>query len=1200
MALTAQQQAAVDIRNKNLLVAAAAGSGKTKVLVERIKKMILFDGFDVDKLLVVTFTNAAAQEMRSRIHSALTDEMRKETDLVRLKRIEEQLIRMSGASIMTMHAFCQMLLKRNFSKIDLDPKFRVADEQELNLLKQDLIVELFEKKYSENDGAFKKFTDDFGGTEKGDEKLHNMILKLYSFSQSKPYPEEWLKSLIPLFDISEDAQLKNTIWYESAKKFILNILDAAYEECKNNLELSYSNGDVFKTAIEDDFYNVILPMKRIFLKDDWNKLFDILHPQDRKLFIDLDRKKPKILVTKETKEEIKINREVYKKFIKDLSDKFFFATEEKILADLRRIKPSVEILVNVIIEFSEMFSAAKKENTIIDFHDMEHLTLKILSDSAAEMALRKKYQAVMVDEYQDTNGVQEAILSKIADEDKKNFFAVGDVKQSIYKFRLADPSIFMEKYNEYPKREDCMRIDLSKNFRSRREVLDAVNFVFERLMTGEGMEIDYTDEARLYYGMNYLTNLNNMLNTPAEFYLIDDKNAKADDDNQQDNDDEDEDDEQNAETVLSIEREIQLVADRINELINSDTQVYDKETEKYRKIKYSDIVILRRSKKNPKYIMEVLQKNKIPAYSMGDETYFQKLEIQVILSLLTILENARQDIPLATVMLSPIGEFTAEDLAELKILGKKDDLFTVLMMVGASTDMANMLNIKEELSLKAKKFLERLNVWRELSRELSVSELLLTIYRETGYYDYVGGLPNGLFRQANLRILIDRATEYESTLFRGLSRFVKFINKIKELKTDLSVARTLSENEDVVRVMTIHKSKGLEFPVVFIIELGKKFNTKEDSNDLILRHHELGIGSFITLENEPLRFPTFARQVIAQKNIEEQKAEELRILYVAMTRAREKLILVGTKKGNEKKYSTYQRYGSVEKIPSFAALSANSFLDWILLALSKETDCIKTIELNANDITISEKTEEEIAKIKPDMSKLARKVSKLTDKSIPSKMSVTELKRRIEYDEDVTQNLIDKDQIYQYYEEGYKRPDFEREKKLTGAEYGILIHSLMQRLDLNGDLTADGIRRQIDFMVNQGVFTPEQAKIINKNKAAKFFASEIGKRMAASKEIYRELPFSQLIDASHFFSNVDDKIFIQGIIDVLFRDGDNFVLIDYKTDHFDLEDNFAAERIKNKYKLQITIYSEAIESILNTPIREKYLYMMNGGVLIPI
>ena len=1199
MALTAQQQTAVDIRNKNLLVAAAAGSGKTKVLVERIKKMILFDGFDVDKLLVVTFTNAAAQEMRSRIHSALTDEMRKESDLIRLKRIEEQLIRMSGASIMTMHSFCQMLLKRNFSKIDLDPKFRVADDQELNLLKQDLIVELFEKKYSEDNEAFKKFTDDFGGTEKGDEKLHNMILKLYSFSQSKPYPEEWLKSLIPLFDIPADAKLKNTIWYESAKKFILDILDAAYEECKNNLELSYSNGDVFKTAIDDDFYNVILPLKSIFLKDGWDKLYEILHPQGRKLFMALDKKKPKKEVTQEAKEEIKNNREVYKKFIKDLTDKFFFATEEKILADLRRIKPSVEILVNVIIEFSEMFSAAKKENTIIDFHDMEHLTLKILSDPAAELAMQKKYQAVMVDEYQDTNGVQEAILSKIADEDKRNFFAVGDVKQSIYKFRLADPSIFMQKYNEYPKRDDCMRIDLSKNFRSRREVLDVVNFVFERLMTSEGMEIDYTDEARLYYGMNYLTNLKNMLNTPAEFYLIDDKNAKADEENQQDEDDNEE-EEQNAETVLSIEREIQLVADRINELINSDTQVYDKETEKYRKIKYSDIVILRRSKKNPKYIMEVLQKNKIPAYSMGDETYFQKLEIQVILSLLTILENSRQDIPLATVMLSPIGEFTAEDLAKLKILGKKDDLFTVLMMVGASTDIASMINIEEELSLKAKKFLERLNAWRELSRELSVSELLLTIYRETGYYDYVGGLPNGLLRQANLRILIDRATEYEATLFRGLSRFIKFINKIKELKTDLSVARTLSENEDVVRVMTIHKSKGLEFPVVFIIELGKKFNTKEDSNDLILRHHELGIGSFITLENEPLRFPTFARQVIAQKNIEELKAEELRILYVAMTRAREKLILVGTKKGNEKKYATYKRYGAVKKIPGFVALSANSFLDWILLVLSKETDCIKTIELNANDITISEKTEEEIAKIKPDMSKLARKVSKLTDKSIPSKMSVTELKRRIEYDEDVTQNLIDKDQIYQYYEEGYKRPDFEREKKLTGAEYGTLIHSLMQRLDLKGDLSVDGIKHQIDFLVNQGVFTPEQAKIINKNKAAKFFASEIGKRMTASKEIYRELPFSQLIDASHFFSNVDDKIFIQGIIDVLFKDGDNFVLIDYKTDHFDPADLNATERIKNKYKLQINIYSEAIESILNTPISEKYLYMMNGGVLISI
>ena len=1195
MALTKQQQAAVNIRDKNLLVAAAAGSGKTKVLVERIKNMIIDDGFDVDKLLVVTFTNAAAQEMRSRIHAALTEKMRTENDLNKLKRIEEQIIRMSGASIMTMHAFCQMLLKRNFSKIDLDPKFRVADEQELNLIKQDLIVELFENKYADGGEEFKRFTDDFGGTEKGDDKLHRMILKLYAFAQSKPYPEEWLKSLPALFDIPEGAELKDTVWYETAMKYICSVLDTAYEECKNNLCLSYES-EIYVKTIESDLYNLILPLQRVFKKRDWDKLFDMLNPADDKLFQNLGRTSKD--VDQDLKAEIQNNRTVYKKFIENLRDKFFFATQEEMLENLRKIKSSVETLVNVIIEFSEMYTAAKKENTIIDFNDMEHFALKILSDKSTEMALRRKYQAVMVDEYQDTNGVQEAILNKIADEEKCNFFAVGDVKQSIYKFRLADPSIFMEKYNEYPKRDDCMRIDLSKNFRSRKEVLDAVNFVFERLMTSESMEIDYTDEARLYYGMNYLTNMSNMLGTPAEFYIVNDNNAKVDDEDKQDNED---DENQDTDSILGIERETQIIADKINELINSDTQIYDKETNKYRKIKYSDIVILRRSKKNPKYIMEVLQKNNIPAYSMGDETYFQKMEIQIIIALLTILDNARQDIPMAAVMLSPIGEFTAEDLAVLRIIGKKDDLFTVLMMVGTSTEIAKMMNVDEELSLKSKRFLEKLNAWRELSRVISVSELILTIYRETGYYDYVGGLPDGVLRQANLRMLVDRATAYEATLFRGLSRFLKFISKIKELKTDLSVARTLSENENVVRVMTIHKSKGLEFPVVFVIELGKRFNTAEDSSDLVLRHHKLGIGPYVTLKNEPLRFPTFARQVIAQQNIEEQKAEELRILYVAMTRAREKLILVGTKKGNDNKYLRYKRYGNIDKIPGFMALSANSFLDWLLLALSKETEHIKTIEIDAADVTIAEKSEDETVKIKPDMSKLIHKVSNLTDKSIPSKMSVTELKRRVEYDEDLTENLIDKDDIYKYYKDtSYKRPDFEQTKKLTGAEFGTLMHSVMQRLDLNGDLTAEGIKKQIDYMVEQNIFTDEQAKIIRKNKAANFFASDIGKRMIASDEVYRELPFSRLVDASRFFKNVDDKIFIQGVIDVLFKEGDKFVLIDYKTDHFDIRDNTAADKIKDKYELQIELYSEAVESILNTSITEKYLYMMNSGVLIAL
>ncbi len=1209
MILTNEQKAAIVTRGKNLLVAAAAGSGKTKVLVERIKQLVLEGDCDVDKLLVVTFTNAAAQEMRSRIHSALTEELRTNNDFDTLKRLERQVMLLSGASIMTMHSFCQMILKRNFSKIDLDPKFRIADEQELNFIKQEVMEELFESKYGEEDENFQRFTDDFGGTEKGDDKLHEIILGLYEYSRSQPDPKDWLKSLSAAFDIADNATLKDTVWYDAAMKHIGFTLDAAYDECKLNLELAY-DAQIKIEKIDKDLHEVILPLTKAHKTGDWSKIFELLNPPNGKIFEDLGKRGK---ADENAWNLLKGSREEYKDALEKLQKRYFFISEQELLEDLHHIKPSISTLIEVTIEFSERLAAAKHEKGIIDFSDMEHFALEILSDNKIAGALRKKYQAVMVDEYQDTNGVQEAIIQKIADAEKANFFAVGDVKQSIYKFRMADPSLFLDKYNKYPTSKDyeennekarqfsdCLRIDLSKNFRSRSEVLDSVNFVFERLMNSESMEIDYNDDARLYYGMNYTTGIDGLLDTPTELYLIENNNNKVSDDNA--------DQDQDVEDVLSIEREAQIIANRIKDMMDTNTQVYDKDENKYRKIKYRDIVILRRSKKNPAALMEVLQKNNIPAYAMGDETYFQVLEVKVILALLTVLENARQDIPLAAVMLSPIGNFTAEDLALLKIAKSKEELVTALMTAAASSVELNPLKLPAELIEKSRTFLQKVNAWRELSRMVSVPELLSTIYRETGYYDYVGGLPEGTLRQANLRMLVDRAAAYEATSFRGLSRFLKFVSKIKELNTDLAVARTLGENEDVVRVMTIHKSKGLEFPVVFVIELGKRFNTNEESSSLLLKHRQLGIGPYITLKNEPVRYPTFARQVISQKNIEEQKAEELRILYVAMTRAREKLILVATKKGNDKKYEKYQRYGSVSRIPGFATLSANTFLDWLLLALSRKTDCIKIINVNANSVHIAEGVEREVKEIKPDMALLARKVSTLTSKSIPSKMSVTELKQRVEYDEELTTNLID-----DYDENGkeiipneedeeiiYKRPDFEQSKNLTGAEYGTLMHSVMQRLDLKRDLSAEGIRQQIDEMIEQKIFTVEQAGIIRKNNAAKFFKSKIGQRMLGSREVYRELPFSRLIDASRFFPNVDDKIFIQGIVDVLFRDGENFVLIDYKTDRISNGDDIAAKLIKEKYKLQIELYSEAIEAILHRSISEKYLYMLSGGVLIDV
>ena len=1201
MVLTEDQQRAVTTRNKNLLVAAAAGSGKTKVLVERVKQLILEGECDVDRMLVVTFTNAAAAEMRSRIHTALKEELNKETNFETLKRLEKQSVLLTGASITTMHSFCQTLIKQNFTKIGLDPKFRVGDDNELNVLKRSVVEKLIEEKYENAGEEFKRFSDDFGGTATSDKKIFDVIIQLYEFAQSQVNPNEWLNSLKSNFDIADNASLKDTIWYESAMQDIGFALDAAYDECKITLEMAYEN-KVYADDIEHDMYYIVLPIKTTYLSGNWNKTYALLNPDNGKLFEDLSRK-PKN-VSKENADVVKKGRENYKGIIDKLRNRYFLATEDVMLSDLRELKTSVEILIDTTIEFSEAFADAKRDKNVIDFNDMEHFALKILSDKSVSKALKKKFQAVMVDEYQDTNGVQEAILTAIADKEKANLFAVGDVKQSIYKFRLADPSLFLEKYNTYPTIKDydsndekainnfdCLRIDLSKNFRSRPEVLNAVNFVFERLMTAEAMEIDYTEEARLYKGFDYPYGPGKLLNTPVELHIVqdcDNKDTAANDD--------DDTKIQDPETAKGIEREAQIIANRIKDLISSHTQVYDTDENKYRDITYRDIVILRRSNKNPAALMDVLQKNKIPAYAIGDETYFKKTEIQLIMALLTVLENMRQDIPLAAVMLSVIGGFTPEDLANLKIASRKDDLNTILMTAAMSSIELNPLNLPQELLEKSRAFLQKINTWREQARMISVPDLLTMIYNETGYYEYVGGLTYGLMRQANLRMLIDRAATYDSAGFRGLSRFLKFISKIKELNTDLSTARTLGENEDVVRVMTIHKSKGLEFPVVFVCELGKKLNINEDSYDNLVKHRKLGIAPYRTLANEPMNLPNFARQVISQRNAQEQQAEELRILYVAMTRAREKLILIGTKKGNDKKYEQYKRYGKVDKIPSFALLSATTFLDWLMQALSKETDCINVINVNSMNIIMEDETSgEEVKLMKADMTKLAHKTSVLTSKSVPSKMSVTELKRRIEMSEELTQNLIDD----KYSLLNYRRPNFEQVHKITGAEYGTIMHSLMQRLDLNGDLTKEGILKQANSMLNANIFTEEQLSVISASKAALFFTSDIGKRMLSSNEVYRELPFSQLVEASKFFPNVDDKIFIQGIIDVLFKDEDNnYVLIDYKTDRIDSDDNTMIERMKSKYGLQIEVYGDAIESIINKSIDERYLYMLSSGEFI--
>ncbi|MBR2773634.1 MAG: helicase-exonuclease AddAB subunit AddA [Selenomonadaceae bacterium] len=1117
MELTREQREAVEARGENLLIAAAAGAGKTRTLTERVVTLLEEESCEVDELLIMTFTNAAAQEMRSRIQAALMKRLETELDADKQIRLEKQIILLSGAQISTFDSFCQSVLRRNFARIDLDPKFRTGDTNELEILKREVIEELFEENYSSD--TFKAFTDEFGGNVHGDDKIHEMIIGLHDFSLSMPYPSAWLDSLAEPYDLPEDARLDDTRWFKFLKPYIFQTLEKIFEDCAEAYRLAEENNIAVKVIGED--FNQLNALKT----DDWNTLYDKLWAIDFKRF-SAGKGNPQV------KETIKNLRDDYKKKLLALRENYFLADEARMIADVRGLREPIKELIRVTKAFAEKFSAAKRERGIIDFNDMEHLALKIF-DTAPEVAAayRDKFKFIMVDEYQDTNGVQEAIVQRISRGD--NLFFVGDVKQSIYRFRLVDSANFRDKMN-------CYRcINLSKNFRSREKIIAAVNEIFKRLMNRRATEIDYDAAARLQFGASYEVG-DAYFDERPEFYYI-----------QTDPDDE----------SKAIELEMRFIAGKIHELIASKKLVRDGEG--YRPVQFKDIVILHRSPKTTAFeILDTLKKFGVPAYVPDEENYFQANEIQVVMSLLTLLDNARQDIPLAAVMLSSIGGFDTEELAELRIDNPNVDFYTA---VANGSD-------------KCKDFLTKLNLWRDTARQLGVAELLSNLYRETGYYDSVGREERGEARQANLRILIDRAANFESTNARGLSRFIEFISKIKKLGNDLSTATTLGENENVVRVVTIHKSKGLEYPVVFVAGIGKQFNMEDYARANLFMHREFGIGTYRTPKGSLLKVKTLATAAVSKKIKDESLAEELRLLYVALTRAEEKLFLVGcTSKG------VLDKVRPVDVPSDYDILSASKFMGWLLPIKDALEPVIKSRLVTLDDVAlIKERTLDQAQK---KVSQPPEQLPTSTLESIPAKLSVTELKHRAEED-DASQeaDFVQRKFIY-------RRPDFMQRKEISGAEFGSLMHKVMQSLNLGGDLSAKGIAAQIEELARREIISSEHVKLIKPAQVVKFFDSELGKRLITAQETYRELPFSRLIDAQKFF-HVDEQIFIQGIIDLLFKDAaGRWVLLDYKTDRDSAD-------IAERYRVQIDLYAQAVESLLKITVAEKYLYLLNGGRLV--
>lgn len=1235
---TKEQRVAITTRDKDILVAAAAGSGKTAVLVERILSLVLDGTCDIDELLVMTFTDAAATEMRQRVEAALERALEEAETPEASARIERQLVLLTGASISTMHKFCQRVLRRHFEAIDLDPQFRIGSQQELQLLRQDVMEDLFAEEYERGDADFLQFVSDYGD-DRGDATLHQLVEQLYLFSLSQPFPDRWLQAQAQAFDLPEEISFSSTIWYPAIREEISHVLEEVEARATALVEEAESVGAATYLEVFREDQAKVQGLVHALTDGDWQALsasFAALR---------FSRLKPERELDDTVKKRLQGQRKSIKDALDRLSAKYFQETEEEMLDDLRRAAPDVHELVRLAIAFHAAYQQAKKDKVLADFSDLEHFTLDVLIDreasneagrlcpSATACALQERFHEILVDEYQDTNGVQEAIISLVKRQAPPNLFVVGDVKQSIYRFRLADPTLFLRKYQTYPQKPTtCARIDLSQNFRSRPEVLSAINYIFVQVMVPETMDLTYDEAAALHPGSRYPDNDAPTLAGPQELALIYQSDQAADPSEKAG----EETDDEASLTHSTLVSEARYIAQRIHAFRTAGTLVYHKDDGLYHPLAYRDIVILMRSVTGKaETVLEVLRDNGIPAYAASDAGYFEAKEIRLMISLLSILDNARQDIPLAAVLLSPIGNFSLPEIASVRLADEEGDIFTALCTAADPEK-----DISPDVQRKAEGFLSRLSHWRDIAQELSVPELIWQLYRETGYYDYVGGLPGGLLKQANLRMLVDHAAEYEKTNFRGLFRFLRFIERMRAMDSDLAAARTLGESEDVVRIMTIHGSKGLEFPLVFVANMGGRFNL-QDSRAKVLMHRELGLGPYAVDSARAVRYATPARHAVAAKIVQESKAEELRLLYVALTRARERLILVGSVKDEAALARCTASWGrecqrTTLPLPGYVPLAAGSFLDWVGTALMhhsasralrqkaglpEELPAFFGIEEEPawqitlvpspklNDSKLEPATEDAIldavraGRALPPSdqresveSLLSWSYERQGLEQVPAKLSVSELKRRFA---ERDRRMDGQPLLPQVASMPWRRPRFVQEStRLTGAEYGSLMHSVMQYVDIHADCSEAGIKRQLSAMAQRELLPQEQLSAVRARDIARFFQSELGTRMRQARQIYRELPFSRLLPAARFYPEAEGSatILVQGVIDLLFETEDGtFILVDYKTD----QDTRPAV-IRSRYALQIDLYSEAVTAMTGQAVAERYLYLLHDGSLLAL
>lgn len=1240
---------------QTLLVAAAAGSGKTAVLVERIITRLkdMENPLSVQELMVVTFTKAAAAEMSARIGVALAKAMESTDDKALQARLERQLNLLPSAHISTLHSFCQWVIRSYFYKLDIPPTAHIGNEAEMALLKQEVLENLLKEAYEHNTyGIFD--LSDFFSDDKSDAGLQDKVLSLYEFAMSQSNPDGWMRHAVEPYKAAQEQDLRDTLWghamWDDQQAEIDRIADRI-EQMEPLLE-----SPVGPKKWDKVYQEQLAALAQLKGAQTWSDMVDVCRNLDtftKASFTSLGKALEKGEVDGSLADEFKSLGSQNKDSLKGMKNGLFHIDEAVLQQQFKDQYPLIHNLVELTIAFHKAYDEAKKEQGIMDFSDLEHLCLALLVELGTEddpkpsevaLELQDTFKEIMVDEYQDTNGVQETIINLISKKD--NRFYVGDVKQAIYSFRMADSSLFMNKYNTYGLMNDAVerRIDLAKNFRSHENILTTTNFIFYQIMTQEAAELDYGEKESLIPGRIVEDAPSDWVGGAVELHLLDTSDTNRSDETDGDSETVGDEPENN-------ERELDFIIQKIKELHASKKQVQNPDGS-FRQIQWRDFAVLRRSLAGwGTRAVAAMRQACIPAVVNERDGYFEAQEIQLLLSLLQIIDNPEQDLPMAAVLHSGLVGLDANELGALRLTGD-GSLWSVMPLYAEQ--------VKDNRLLQ---FIAHIERWRTLSRRHGVADLLWDIYETLDYVNYVGAMPNGLVRRANVMALYERAKGFESSGFRGLFRFLRFVESLRDSNQDMAVANVVTEADDVVRLMTIHKSKGLEFPVVFLSGVQKKFNAM-DFNSPLLVDKNGGIGLKGYYPDIRVSYPSMPWLYCKSIKSDAMKAEEQRILYVALTRARDKLFLTGyinKEIKKEKGVGAHIKHAALTQTQALGAdliKAGNSYLHWLLIAFARHLDggaplrniielegetnfdlldrqCQVKVEIHdgslygdldykadvdettintvralgkVNDVVLPEEIIQRFAFIYPNLV-----ASKTT-----AKISVSELKRRFAErdaeavsatdvsipqkpvpscgtsDDTTDEAAIVDSRIPAISETEIADSVFGRkpmaiadaDEIVTGAQWGTLMHEAMQWLPVK-TYTQQSMTDMLDSLQAEGKFSDDERSVLSDRSLYTFFNSDIGKRLITSKRVERELPFSMLFDGSRVYPDVEsgERLFLQGIIDTAFVEDDQWVLVDYKTDRVK-----SGDELIRRYKIQMDLYKEALETLTNMPVKASYIY----------